>query len=1800
MSRPRLLLIGVVLTAAVATAAPPAEVAAVGAPAVVGRAAADVPDPFPIARVRVSEAQLPDAAKALAPGPLTRLPRAAFEAKVRAAGAAVLAAKAQPRLVEAKYAAAATGTSLAGTAEWTIAHAGRGPAVLPLDPLKLALRGAAWADGTPAVVGAFAGLPTGVGVWLPGPGRHVLRAAWTAAGSGPSAERAFDLRLPPCPASVLDLDLGDDRTPSAGADVLLTGPLPGAPAGRKTWRLRFGEKARLDLIVRGPAAGGGPVVFAAATRYDLAPGEVTCEFDLDLRAAREPLAEWAFTPSAGLRVLDVTVNNRAGWRTDATTKELRVALRQPAASAKVRVTAAAARLTGPGSLAALPTLRPVNGLPTQEQVELHVPADLDLSGWEPGDFRVTDAATAADGARTLALTGTLLPAGSTLPARRPPAVGVAGAGPQFDTTEDVTWEADTGRTHLTAAVRVRVRRGPLFRVAVRPPPGYALGRAATDPADALATAGPGPTGTTTVEFARPLAAGQDVRLTLEFRGPPVPPGPVARLPFPGVGVVGAAERHGAVRGFAGPGWEAHPHVVRPAAPPDAPDPRESFHVPYVGAEPAGELLLASVRPTFASSVETRLDFTDGRLTATSVVRLDVSAGLVGGVAVFDPTPTARTWKVTDGSNTVAAATPTRLGSFPAALALLGGNGLGSLTAASAAGRADPGTLWVVRFSRPVEDELHLETTTVLGTGLTHADAARRAAAWAGLTVAGAGERTTRTDLPPALGGVPATAVRPAWVVGELVLTTECGEHDQSAVLRGVVTARGGRELPVRLPPGARVHAAAVAGKAVDPASLSGAELLLPVPAGIDPAPFEVRYRLPRAPGGLGWRVESPIPEVPGVAAGPRREWVFAPGVAAAWPFGGTTTDAVVVVPERLATAAGLGLAALVGGFGWVGVRTVHRSAGFALLTVLAGAGVAVLAGPAAWGRVGWPVLAVGLPAAAAVVVSRGRVPRRAAAVALVFVAAGVSAQPGAPDVVFVVTGADGETVLAPPPLLARLEALAKADAPAPVVVAATYDGRAEDGLARITAAFTVQAFDAAGLAVQLPLADVRLERVTVNGAPANPAAVGGGRYAVPLPGPGRHAVEVRFAVPVGGGGGEREVKFGVPEVPDARLTFAAPPAARQVQAGGRFGEQKLAGDPTRIAADLGAVKAVSVRWRDAPPGAGTPTVREGCVWDVSEAGAVLTACYDVRAEAGAAAVFRFDLPAGLEPVRVAARGLDAAAAAVQAWGVVAEKGGGRTLRVDLAAPADGRVLVTVECHTRAAPAAQPVLRFPRPLGMERRGGVYGLRPNHVAVGDVPRDGVIDFTADALVREFGTVPELRLAVVPGLQAFTPRPDGVPPELRPVLRAGPDPGTVRVEAAWGADLRGASGTGSLAWSATEPAALIEFALAARVREVRAAELAGWSQTGERVQVWFRRPVAAATVHWVADTTHGAAGVESVAFEPPLPRPVGPAVGATTVRVRPADGVGLKVGRDTGWAAERVGDGREWGFQAPGAAAPVRVELTATRAGRPAGFGLLDLTAKEPTYRVAVELPVAAGRPVHAVVRVAGLPADAKAELEPIAGARVTGRSDPGDATAWDVDVPAGPLRAVVAVRLPAGWAGPLPAVWAGAGADVPGNWDVVRFVGRIGRSDVRLNGATPATPIEQSEAHATWPGEIERLRRTGGELFTAGGQVAVESPAPPAAPVDPPPPPIAVAPSAPAAGPPPGTAEAAGWVLALLAVGLLFVRLPRATWPEQAAALAALFGHAVAGVPFVGLAVYAAARGVWFADRWKASRPPSGGG
>ena len=452
----------------------------------------------------------------------------------------------------------------------------------------------------------------------------------------------------------------------------------------------------------------------------------------------------------------------------------------------------------------------------------------------------------------------------------------------------------------------------------------------------------------------------------------------------------------------------------------------------------------------------------------------------------------------------------------------------------------------------------------------------------------------------------------------------------------------------------------------------------------------------------------------------------------------------------------------------------------------------------------------------------------------------------------------------------------------------------------------------------LPLADVRLEAVTVNGAAAHPLAVRPDLYTVAVPGRGRHEIEARFAVAVTANGPERNVRFGVPDAPSNRVAFTPPTGSRQVQAVGRVGAQSTA---PRLEADLGGTRSVHLRWRQGVAGAAVVKVREGTIWDVAESGHSLTACYQVRVEQGTVSSLRIDVPAELEPTRVAVRPLDtdATTALLRNWTLGAPRDGFRSLRLNLSGPTDGRLLVVLELTPTVAASNRPLLRFPRfhPNGATVDvDSLYGLRATRLVVDGVRHNGVFDFDAGALLRDFAAVPDLRLE--PGtVRNFRPI-SGAVPDLRPNLRVNPEGQTATVDTAWRVGAARADGEGVVRWSAKDALPLVEFALpAVTVLEVRGPDVAAWGQTGGRVQVWLKKPVRTADIEWVGTLT------PPPAFEPPTPRLPDGKVTAETLRVRVPHGWQTRVERDRGWA---VSPG--FTFTSDGTAAPPRVVVTPSK--------------------------------------------------------------------------------------------------------------------------------------------------------------------------------------------------------------------------------------------------------------------------------
>jgi hypothetical protein len=1674
------------------TSGPPAQ--AVAGPAAVAHAELlPVDDPFPIRRFRANEARLADLLKPADSDPLVRLPRGDFEARVRAAGRAAAEARDLPRVTETRFQASLVGSDLVGTAELDLTSATAAGSFLPIDPLRLALGRATWADGREALLGLPAGA-TAAGVWVDRPGRQTLKFEWSLAGITEPGEQRFELRVPGSLTALLELELPAGRVPTvSAADVLLTGPFAIPGKSNSLWRFRFGGRPRLDFAVR-PA--GNPGVTAAASLravYDLTPGQLTCAFEYELRPAKGAVGEWVFEVAPGLRVTNVEVNNRAGWSVDPAAapeapRRLRVTLRQPGAGGKVLVSAVApfpdpAR---PGNHP-LPGVRPLGATLDDETVEVRLAPELRAANWNAGDYRVTESHVLPDMTHEITLTGTLLPAGADRLFRRLPTVQTAPVEADFTTLEQVAWRLDADQAAATVRVGVRVRRGPLFQIAVKVPPGYTLGRATAIPDDLVAsTRSTG--GTVLVEFAHPLGTGQGAEFAFEFRGPAL--GPVTqRVAFPVFTPLGPAERAGVLGVFPGAVWSAE---IRPGVGTvpvgwldlDSPRPPSggSAAFRYHADNPDGWVNLTPAQSEFTAEATVGIRHTSAGVVGATALALRVRRGGLGFVAVLEPANgvEGRTWRVVSGGNAVAAAAavPVTLFAGPFAFAAAG---------------ADSPHLWLVRFARPVTGELILETSVVIPTdpeddsSLPGADAATRLTVWGATEWRAAAAPGVRVPEPP-------SAPQGWGFTGLYLVTAVRGSGDVVAVFGGTATA-GGPALPVALPAGAEVRAASVGGRWVEPGSLRLADGVLSLPVhGTGPVRFEVRYRLPVEPGGVARQVRSPVPALPAPGGEVRRWWAFGPSVLPGWPVWAwdrespadlpellgahpvsgpgsvvwrSSLDEVRVATARLADVVGVAMAAALFALAAAGVRRRHPFCALLALGGLLAVGAGFLLGPPWWQRAAAVPLVVGLAGAAVVVVARGhrsRLPAALAAAGGVCVLTGpdTAAQPVAPAVVVILPrDANGrEAVVAPKSVLDRLAAVASPAPPGVLLTSAEYAATADDTTSRVTAKFVAHAFDA-GAVASLPLADARLERVTVNGAAAFAAHPRPGVYTVPLSGRGRHEIEVRFTVSVSGTGTEREFRFGVPEGPAAKVVADLPGSAKQAQVVGRVGRQTVtAGRRVRLETDAGAARAVQVRWRDGAGGTAAFKVREGCVWDVSEAGAELTACYIVRIEQGTVSSLRFDVPAELDPLGVAVRSLEpGGTASLRDWSLDAENNGFRPLRLDFQGPTAGRVLVVLTLAPRKPVTRQPVLRFPKvaATGGGEPDAVYGLRAKGVAVEDWARGGVIDFSPDALTRDFAAVPDLRLAPNSPVRVFRPTPTGIP-ELRPTLRLAAELPGVTLDTAWHLAPHRADADGVLKWVGKESVALVEFTLpAAKVTEVRGPDVAAWSQAGARVQVWLKRPSKEGELAWSATVTKPA-----LAFDAVTPQVADAKLTTDTVRIRPAPGFAVRVERDRGWTAS---ESDALAFDTTNAGAPpVRVIASA----KPPVLRDGEMGWLRPTPKPA-PTPVTPVPPVKAVAPPppgSGAPVGPPPESPPRWATAVWG------ASAWCATVL---FLALVLVRAPRGsWPEQLGLVGGLFGTAVAGGW----WVGMAAWGAARA--AWLAAVVVRGEG--LWPEEVASARES----------------------------------------------------------------------------------------------------------------------
>ncbi len=471
-------------------------------------------EPIPIQRIQLPPERVPAEMERARQKVLTRLSREEFEALVLQAARAEAAGKTPPRLLEATYQAALDGDGLAGSAKWKVLHSSSDPGRLSLNSLQLALRAAHWADKSPAVIGALddrADAP--LELLVERQGESALNLEWSARGIPEPGGIHFDLRLPPCPMTVVELILPADRTVLADRDgVVLSGPLPAEKPDLRTWRLSFprqpGGTPAAQFVVRQPAS---PDALAPLlrplieTKQKLLPGRVECEYVLDLQVQRGGLEEFTLLCDPGLRPHEVDAPGLESWEVKpapggATLIQLR--LRDPIRGGRVIVRAVALP-PPPDKTWVSPGIQVAGGIPRGERLTLHIHPDLQLEDWKPGGFRPIPA-IAADPFQVVSLQRKAVGADSS--AR--PQARIRTAPPAFDVVEALEWVVDPDRMTLTADLRVSARRGTLFQTSWQVPAGWDVEQVEGQPADPGLRWQARP-GALTIEPSRPIADGKD-------------------------------------------------------------------------------------------------------------------------------------------------------------------------------------------------------------------------------------------------------------------------------------------------------------------------------------------------------------------------------------------------------------------------------------------------------------------------------------------------------------------------------------------------------------------------------------------------------------------------------------------------------------------------------------------------------------------------------------------------------------------------------------------------------------------------------------------------------------------------------------------------------------------------------------------------------------------------------------------------------------------------------------------------------------------------------------------------------------------------------------------------------------------------------------------------------------------------------------------------------------------------------------------------------------------------------------------
>ncbi|MCI0638520.1 MAG: hypothetical protein L0Y72_03035 [Gemmataceae bacterium] len=612
-----------------------------------GKGEARPGDPLPIQRVVLSPDRLTAELEKVGKGALVQMPRADFEALVGRAAAAVRARELGPRLVRSVYSAELVGNALVnGAGYWTVHGAGQ-PGVLPVPGLNLALGKVKAPAGANGVLGELDG--KNLGLFVPGstrpkeanseakgrpPDEHAFFFDWTLKGQQLPHGLFFDVRVPPCPLTILEIKLPAAHYLSVSRNLaLVTGPLDTEQPGKKLWRLQFTGKSQIDMLVRRSGEGQtGPLFTQTQSKVSVLPEKVLADFELTIDVLHTNVASLILELDPALQPYEVSVRNAEikSWQvkpddSPAKSKEkksgpaatLLIALREPFQGTLqgLRVRCMSERLANaPWNT---PFCRLRDGVDRGEALQLSIHPFVPLEAWDAGQFRLSGTSVDAEGGQVLSLQSASTE--RTMPRR--PNCSFSAKPIHASVAEHTTWSIGPKGAHLQVQFDWQCGIGSSHQLAVhlpQPLQAWELEEVKVEPNDALrgwSTKGE----MLILDLSKGLGPQQPIKLSLFWTSVwPQTPGVETTLEFPRAAAAGTLARRGSYTIHLDSAWQAQwsapvngakAVLFTPLAKGANTGGTSSYFMPFRGPAPKGSLRLlptparANVRVEQSVSIE---------------------------------------------------------------------------------------------------------------------------------------------------------------------------------------------------------------------------------------------------------------------------------------------------------------------------------------------------------------------------------------------------------------------------------------------------------------------------------------------------------------------------------------------------------------------------------------------------------------------------------------------------------------------------------------------------------------------------------------------------------------------------------------------------------------------------------------------------------------------------------------------------------------------------------------------------------------------------------------------------------------------------------------------------------------------------------------------------------------------------------------------------------------------------------------------------------------------------------------------